>query len=194
VANNTRERLIDSGKTRFYRDGFRNVGLDQILDDVGISRTAFYKHFESKDDLMLEVLEGLNGWIQDQFRAMIREHGGRSAAGQLRGLFDVVERVITSDGFHGCIFVNAAMEFPLAHDPAHAAAARNKQSIEDIVHDLAETAGAAEPRALAEELCMIMEGAYVTRQVSGRPEAIAVARRLADQAIAAHLGGVPEPV
>jgi AcrR family transcriptional regulator len=187
VASNTRQRLVESAHRRFYRDGFRNVGLDQILDDVGISRTAFYKHFESKDDLMLAVLEMLNRWIQDQFRAMVREHGGRSAAGQLRGMFDVVERVINTDGFHGCIFVNAAMEFPLPHDPAHAAAARNKRAIEDIVHELAERAGAADPQALAEEMCLIIEGVYVTRHVSGRPETIAIARRLADRLLAAHL-------
>jgi len=117
VASDTRQRLIESATQRFYRDGFRNVGLEQILDDVGISRTAFYKHFASKDDLMLEVLEALNEWIQSVFRDMIRERGGCSPAGQLRALFDVVERVIEPEDFHGCIFVNAAMEFPLPHDP-----------------------------------------------------------------------------
>jgi AcrR family transcriptional regulator len=188
VASPTRQRLIESAKGRFYRDGFRNVGLDQILGDVGISRTAFYKHFGSKDDLMLEVLELQSRWIQDVFRTMIRERGGRSAAGQLGALFDVVERVIRTDGFHGCIFVNAAMEFPLPHDPAHEAAAGNKRAIEEIVHDLAERAGAADPRALAEELCLIMEGVYVTYQVSGRADAAHIARRVADRALAAHLG------
>jgi AcrR family transcriptional regulator len=189
VASNTRQRLVESASHRFYRDGFRNVGLDQVIDDVGISRTAFYKHFESKDDLMLEVLESMNRWIQDVFRTMVRERGGISAAGQLAALFDVVERVIETDGFQGCIFVNAAMEFPLPHDPAHAAAARNKTAIQEIVHDLAERAGAADPQALAEELCLIMEGVYVTRQVTGRPDAIQIARRLADRVLAAHLRG-----
>ena len=195
MASNTRQRLVESASHRFYRDGFRNVGLDQVIDDVGISRTAFYKHFESKDDLMLEVLESMNGWIQDVFRTMIRERGGRSAAGQLRALFDVVERVIETDGFQGCIFVNAAMEFPLHHDPAHEAAARNKRAIEEIVHDLAERAGAADPQAVAEELCLIMEGAYVTRQVTGRSDAIRIARRLADRVLAASLReGVVAPL
>ena len=195
VASNTRQRLIESARQRFYRDGFRNVGLYQILDDVGISRTAFYKHFESKDDLMLEVLEALNDWIQGVFRDMIRERGGCSPAGQLRAVLDVVERVIEPEEFHGCIFVNAAMEFPLPHDPAHQAAARSKRAIQDIVQELAERAGAAEPQALAEELCLVMEGVYVTRQVSGRREAIHIARRLADRVLEAHLPDrVAQPV
>ena len=189
MASNTRLRLIDSAKGRFYRDGFRNVGLDQILADVGISRTAFYKHFASKEDLMLAVLEAHHAWFQEAFRKLIRERGGRSAAGQLKALFDVVEWVVESDGFHGCIFVNAAMEFPLPHDPAHEAAARSKRAIEEIVHDLGERAGAADPQALAEELCLVIEGVYVTRQVSGRRDAIDIARRVAGRILAAHLPG-----
>ena len=53
----TRQRLVEAATRRFYRDGFRSVGIDQILSDVGISKTAFYKHFESKEDLMLGALE-----------------------------------------------------------------------------------------------------------------------------------------
>ena len=69
----TRQRLIESAVRRFYRDGSRNVGIDQILADVGISKTAFYKHFECKDDLMLAALEEQNRWLQETFRGMIRE-------------------------------------------------------------------------------------------------------------------------
>jgi AcrR family transcriptional regulator len=64
MAAATRHRLIDAAIKRFYRDGFRNVGIDQILTDVGISKTAFYKHFECKDDLMLAALERQNVWLQ----------------------------------------------------------------------------------------------------------------------------------
>lgn len=183
----TRQRLIDSAIRRFYRDGFRNVGVDQVLADVGISKTAFYKHFESKEDLMLAALEGQNRWLQETFRQMVRDRGGPSAHGQLRALFDVVEQIIESDGFHGCIFVNVSMEFPLLHEPAHQAAARNKESIEELVEELAVQAGAADPKALAEELCLIMEGVYVTRHVTGRPDAIAIARRLAERVLSVHV-------
>lgn len=185
----TRQRLIDSSIRRFYRDGFRNVGLDQVLADVGISKTAFYKHFESKEDLMLAALEGQNRWLQETFRQMVRERGGPSAHDQLRALFDVVEQIIESDEFHGCIFVNVSMEFPLLHEPAHQAAARSKEAIEALVGELATQAGADDPRALAEELCLIMEGVYVTRHVTGRPNTIAIARRLAERVLAVH---VPE--
>jgi AcrR family transcriptional regulator len=187
MAAATRQRLIEAALRRFYRDGFRNVGIDQILTDVGISKTAFYKHFECKYDLMLAALEKQNLWLQKTFHDMIVERGGDSAIGQLRAVLDVVETIIKSDEFQGCIFVNAAMEFPLLHEPAHVAAAGNKRAIENIVFELAARAGAIDPRALAEELCLIIEGAYVTRQVTGNRQSIDIARRVADRAIDVHV-------
>jgi AcrR family transcriptional regulator len=185
TTSTTRQRLIESAVRRFYRDGFRSVGIDQILSDVGISKTAFYKHFESKEDLMLAALEDQNRWLQETFRALIQERGGATPLGQLQALLDVVEYVVDSDDFQGCIFVNVAMEFPLPHEPAHVAAAQNKQAIEDIVHSIAVEAGALEPRSLAKELCLIMEGAYVTRHVTGNRETVDIARRIAGLVIAA---------
>jgi AcrR family transcriptional regulator len=182
----TRERLVQAAIRRFYRDGFRSVGIDQVLSDVGISKTAFYKHFESKEDLMLAALEMQNVWLQDTFRTMICQRGGPTAIGQLHAVLDVVEHVIESDDFQGCIFVNAAMEFPLPHEPAHVAASQNKQAIEKIVLGLAQDAGADDPLALAQELCLIIEGAYVTRQVTGNKQTVDIARRVARLAIASR--------
>jgi AcrR family transcriptional regulator len=194
----TRQRLVDSAIKRFYRDGFRNVGIDQILTDVGISKTAFYKHFECKDDLMIAALEMQNDWLQETFRSMIREHGGEAPIARLHAVFDVVDMILESDDFQGCIFVNAAMEFPLPHDPAHRLALKNKQMIEEIVRELAVEAGAAEPHDLAQELCLIMEGAYVTRHVTGNKQTIDIARRVARLVIdgycsPAETSSIPSP-
>jgi AcrR family transcriptional regulator len=182
----TRQRLVEAAIRRFYRDGFRSVGIDQVLADVGISKTAFYKHFESKEGLMLAALQMQNDWLNDTFRKMIRERGGPTAIGQLHAVLDVVEHIIESDDFQGCIFVNAAMEFPLPHEPAHIAASQNKQAIEDFVLVLAKDSGADDPHALSQELCLIMEGAYVTRQVTGNKDTVNIARRVARLVIASR--------
>ena len=102
-------------------------------------------------------------------------------------MFDVVEQLIESDEYHGCIFVNVSMEFPLPHEPAHVAAAQNKQAIEEFVAELASQAGADDPRAMAQELCLVIEGAYVTRHVTGNPQTAAVARRVGEMILAARL-------
>jgi AcrR family transcriptional regulator len=174
----TRQRLVEAAIRRFYRDGFRSVGIDQILADVGISKTAFYKHFECKEDLLLAAMELQNKWLQGTFRSMVRGRAA-TAIGQLHAAFDVVEHIIASDEFQGCFFVNVVMEFPLPHEPAHVLASQSKQAIEELMHELSHEAGACDPRGLAQELCLLMEGAYVTRQVTGDKKAVDTARRIA---------------
>ena len=187
MATGTRQKLMEAAFTRFYRDGFRNVGIDQILADVGISKTAFYKHFESKEDLMVAALEGHHRKMEIEFLALVRERGGDSPLAQLRALFDVVENILESELFRGCVFVNASIEFPLPHEPAHVAAAKSKAAFERMVCEIAQRAGADDPAALAQELMLIMEGAYVTRHVSGNPQTIHIARRLGERAIATRV-------
>jgi hypothetical protein len=113
--------------------------------------------------------------------------------GQLRALFDVVEWVVESDEFHGCTFINAAIEFPLPHDPAHESAARYRAAMVEIIGELAERAGSPAPRKMAEELSLLMEGVYVARQVTGRRDVVAMARRVAEDVIRRHLGLVAHP-
>jgi hypothetical protein len=64
-------------------------------------------------------------------------------------VFDVVELIIESDDFNGCIFVNVSMEFPLQHEPAHVLASQGREAIEDFVQALAAEAGAGDPRGRA---------------------------------------------
>ena len=187
MPSETRQKLIDAAKKRFYRDGFRNVGIDQILSDVGISKTAFYKHFECKEDLMLAALDDQDRWLRQTFADMVRQHAADSGTDQLMALFGVVDTLVASEDFQGCIFVHAAIEFPLPHDPAHQAAVRSKRSMEDLIEQFAVDAGATDPRALAQELILIMEGVYVTKHLTRNPAAVEIARRVAKRTISAHL-------
>jgi AcrR family transcriptional regulator len=181
---------MEAAFTRFYRDGFRNVGIDQILADVGISKTAFYKHFESKEDLMVAALEDHAQTMAGQVLELVRKRGGASPLAQLRALFDAVENILEEENFRGCVFVNASIEFPLPHEPAHVAAAKSKAAFEQMIRELAAQAGADDPAALAQELALILEGAYVTQHVSGNRDTIKIARRLGERAIAQR---VPQP-
>lgn len=182
----TRQRLIEAATNRFYRDGFRNVAVDQVISDVGISKTAFYKYFESKDDLVLAALEAKDLWLKEAFVKMLFDRAGPNPLRQLHAIFDVVGELIGSPEYHGCIFINVAIEFPLPQEPAHRAAAEHKKSMETLIAGIAAQAGAPHPAALARELCLLMEGAYVTFQVTSDRAALASARRLAELAIGSH--------
>jgi len=187
VATDTRERIITTAHDMFYCDGFHAVGLDRIFRDVGVTKTTFYNHFASKDDLVVAVLNWHDRWWRDTFVDMLRAKGGDSPRGQLLAIPDALGELFESGEFNGCIFVNASVEFPAQTDPAHKAAAAHKASMEDIIRQLAGYAGADDPKALAEELSMIMEGAYVTKHVSASKDTIEIARRLIEHAVERRL-------
>jgi len=186
MSASTRDRLIHSAHDLFYERGFHAVGLDAILADVGVTKTTFYNHFTTKEDLVRAVLDWHDQWWRNEFRAMLKTLGGDRPRDQLLAVADALEKVISQSEFNGCFFVNVAVQFPQPHDPAHQAAAAHKRNMEEIIRELAGYAGADDPKAMAEEISLVMEGAYVTRQVSGNA-ASDVARRLIQRTVMHHL-------
>lgn len=187
MAKSTRERLIEVGSNLFYRDGFHAVGLDNIIDQAGVTKTTFYNHFESKEALILKILEHNDRWWRNEFTTKLQKYGGDDPGDQLRAVFDVLNDLLTSEVFNGCIFVNVSAEFPLPHDPVHKAAAEHKRLMEMILRDLGLRAGASDPIGLAEQLSVIMEGAYVTRQVTRNERTTEIARKVGDALFEKHL-------
>lgn len=187
MATSARDRIIHSAHDLFYKIGFHAVGVDMILADVGVTKTTFYNHFESKDDLVHEVLNWHDCWWRNTFVQMLRQHGGDTPRGQLLAVFDAITEIFKSEEFNGCFFINVAVQFPQHHDPAHQAAVTHKSAMEDIIRELAGYAGADDPLSFAQELSLIMEGSYVTRQVTGKVEAADIAKRIATMVVDKHI-------
>src|SRR5262245_58630112 len=137
MARSTRDQILSTAHDLFYRIGFHAVRLDAILAEVGVTKTTFYNHFDSKEDLVTAVLNWHDRWWQETFREMLKRHGGDTPRGQLLALPDVLDEMFADDTFNGCFFVNVAVQFPQPHDPAHAAAADHKQAMEAIIREIA---------------------------------------------------------
>ena len=133
AATTTRERLIRTAHDLFYSEGFHTVGLDRILSEVGVTKTTFYKYFQSKDDLVSESLKWHDTWWRETFMALLRKHGGDTPRGQLEAVFDAIDSVIRGDDYNGCFFVNVAVQFPNPNDPANEAARVHKQAMDYII-------------------------------------------------------------
>ncbi|HYF50424.1 MAG TPA: TetR/AcrR family transcriptional regulator [Planctomycetota bacterium] len=174
----TKQKLIEAAHQLFYRNGFQAVGIDQILSDVGVTKTTFYNHFTSKDDLILAVLDHHDQWWCRTFQELLRKRGGLHPRHQLNAVCEVLNEIFHEDDFRGCIFVNAAVEFPLPHQAAFQSAQRHKKAMESIVQELAAACGASDPKSFAEEFTMVLEGAFVTQHVLRTPETAKIAHRL----------------
>lgn len=186
-AKNARDRLLLTAIDLFYKHGFHAVGLDRVIAEVGTTKTTFYKHFESKDQLILEAVRERDRWETAAWNRAVRELVGDDPREQLLGLFDVFDIWFNDKDFIGCLFINTAAEFPNPNDPVHQAAADHKRANRDGARDLAAAAGATDPEGFADIYTMLVEGTLVLRQVHLRDDAAKLARpvveRLLDEAI-----------
>ncbi len=182
---NARDRLIRAAIDLCYAQGFHAVGLDQIVAEAGVTKTTFYKHFESKDDLLVAAVKKRDAWETAAWERAIAEIAGPYPRQRLLAMFDVLDAWFNTPEFGGCLFINAAAEFPNPHDPVHAAAAAHKRANRNAFRDLAIMGGADEREAetFADLYTVLIEGTLILRQVHGRDEAAQLVRPAAEQLI-----------
>jgi AcrR family transcriptional regulator len=184
VPSEGRDRLVATAVELFYSYGFNAVGLDRILDEAGVSKTTFYKHFDSKDELMVAAVEMREKWESAAWVRAVRELAGDDPRARLIGMFDLMDMWFNEPDFRGCMFISAASEFPNPADPVHQAAARHKCRTRDGVCDLARQGGLTDPEKFADLYTLLFEGALVMRQVFGRNDAARTARGEIEQLVA----------
>ncbi len=184
-----RERLVAVAIDLFYRNGFNAVGIDQVIAAAGVTKTTFYKHFESKDDLMVAAVRRRDEWESAAWFRAVREIAGDDPAAQFLAMLDVMDVWFNDPDFHGCMFTNAAAEFPSPHDPVHQAAAEQKRKAREYRRNLAAAAGAdaAAAEIFADCYTALIEGALVLRQTQGRNDAARAIRPAVEQLIAVYL-------
>ncbi len=184
-----RERLLAAAIDLFYRNGFNAIGIDQVIAAAGVTKTTFYKHFESKDDLMVSAVKRRDEWESEAWGRAIRKIAGDDPARQFLAMFDVMDLWFNDPDFQGCIFTNAAAEFPNPHDPVHEAAAARKRQTRDNWYNLAKASGAnpAAANTFADCFTALVEGALILRQMHGRNDAARVVRPAVEQLIRTYL-------
>ncbi|WP_163550460.1 TetR/AcrR family transcriptional regulator [Candidatus Frankia nodulisporulans] len=110
-----RERLLSTASRLFYREGIRAVGVERILAEAPATRATFYRHFPSKEDLVLAYLRGVDTGTRAGVRAAVE--AARSPADALRAIGTAVADNLAAPEFRGCAFLKAAAEYPDPDDP-----------------------------------------------------------------------------
>ncbi|GAA2745526.1 TetR/AcrR family transcriptional regulator [Terrabacter aerolatus] len=190
-ASAARERIVETAFSLFYARGIRAVGVDLIIAESGVAKATFYKHFPSKDDLVVAYLDR----VDDVWTAQLKQAAtaaGDAPAVQLVGLFDALGTACRRDGYRGCAFINAAAESQPG-TPVHDRTVAHKTAVLSWVSDLATQAGARDPGGLARSLTLLLDGGLASGSLDASPEAPRVARECADALVSAALAGRPSP-
>jgi AcrR family transcriptional regulator len=173
-----RERILETAYELFSQHGIRAVGVDAIIQQSGVARMTLYRHFASKDALVLAFLERREQrWTQDWLQHEVRERATEPAE-RLLAIFDVFDAWFRRTDFEGCSFINVLLEIADPQSDLHRASASYLAEIRGFVAGLADEAGVAEPEALAHKWHILMKGSIVAAGEGDR-EAARRAREVA---------------
>lgn len=182
-----RDELVQKALASFYEGGFHAIGMDRLAKETGVSKTAIYKHFRTKEDLILATLrlrdEQFRNWLRRNVEALASD-----PKDQLIAIFDVLAEWFEEPGFRSCMFIKASSEYQNSSHPIHATAAEHKRLLAIYFKEIADKAGAHDAEELAGQLMIIKEGAIVLAHLHGHKEVAANARAVAKTTIENALG------
>jgi AcrR family transcriptional regulator len=180
--SDARQRILETADRLFYQEGVRAVGIDRIIAEANVAKMSLYKHFPSKDDLILAVLQYREKGVLEFFRSAMERQGKKK--NPLRAFFAALKEWFEAPEFRGCAFQNAAVELA---DPAHAGTEfvrGHKQRFGKLVRGLVEEAVGKSAAKIASTVALLVEGAIVTAVIQGKPDAADVARDAALKLVA----------
>jgi AcrR family transcriptional regulator len=180
-----RDHLVDVAATLFNRNGYHAAGIDRLIEEAGIAKTTLYRHFETKENLILAVLRRVDERFRDDMRRFVEEHG-RTPRDRILATFDFLERWFENETFRGCPFISAAAEFGDETSAVFREAAAHKRLVVACLEELTYAGGFAEPKRLAQQINLLIEGAtavaHVTRSAAPARCARSIAVQLLDAA------------
>ena len=160
-ASEARARILDAAYDLFTMRRLGAVGVEAIIARAGVAKMTFYRHFRSKGDLALAVLERHETlWTRGWFEAEILRRATEPEE-RLIAIFDIFDEWFKRPDFEGCFFLNTLVEIPEHGDPIREASNRQIGVIRAILSDLAAQAGIARPDDFAHKWQMVLLGSIV---------------------------------
>jgi AcrR family transcriptional regulator len=165
IATTPKERLFQTAARLFYQHGYRAIGVDTIAVEAGIGKMTLYRHFPSKDDLIVEFLRHSDTEFWDHFKQSTS--GVTTPRDKLVAFFAALQHYVLSPTCYGCPFINVTAEYPEVEYAGHQVALEHKRSVLARFTQLAREAGARQPQELANALLLLMDGAYMAARMYG---------------------------
>lgn len=158
-----RERILRTAHDLFYREGIRATGIDRVIAESGVTKVTFYRHFPSKNELVLAFLEYRHVLWMDWFHAALQRQGGR-----LQGLPAALGEWFRQPVFRGCAFINSVGELGGTEPQVREIARRHKQDMTEAIAGL--LPASRHLKQDAQTIALAVDGAIVRAQTDATPE------------------------
>jgi len=187
-----RGHLLDTALRLFNLHGYQATGIDLLIAEAGVAKTTLYRHFETKEELILAALERRDEQSRAEMRIFVEQRVDDPYE-RLLATFDFLEASVRDKQFRGCIFMSAAGEHKEAVDPVFRAALMHKRLVLAYFEELAHAARFAEPKRVADAINLLHEGATAVAQMTRTGEPVRQSKRMAENLLAQEVRAPSEP-
>jgi AcrR family transcriptional regulator len=177
-----RDKILATASDLFYKQGIRAVGVDLVVEKAGVAKTSLYRHFRTKDDLVVAFLQLMDQDFWKTWDTVTEQH-----ADDARAELDWIGERAGQPDYRGCPQLNIAAEFPEVDHPARKLATAHKRELRRRLKVIVERLHCAAPDALAGQLAVLINGAFVSTPLYEPGEATMLLQRAADALIAANV-------
>ena len=181
-----RRRIFETASELFYRRGIRAVGVETIAAEADTTKMSLYRNFPSKDDLVAEWLRDHDTHFWQAWDAMSQKYPSEPRR-QLKAAFALLAKHVADPKARGCPMANAAVEITEKDHPARKVIETHKAKLRSRLAEMCAQMKVREPRLLADQLFLLMEGAQVTTQILGANGPARNVARAAQMLIDSHL-------
>jgi AcrR family transcriptional regulator len=181
-----RDRILRTAYDLFNRHGVHAVGVDRIIAEAGVAKMTLYRHFRSKDELVVATLELHEElWTRQWLEPTVKRR--RKPRARLLALFDAFDDWFRQDDYEGCLFTNYLLEIRDPRTPIGAASIGKRANIRAFIRGLAEEAGVRDPDGFARQWQMLMTGSIIAA-IEGDVDAARRARTFGSLLLERELG------
>jgi len=173
-----KDKILDTATDLFQTRGINSTGVDMIVAVAGTTKMTLYKYFNSKEALILQVLDksqqDFQSWLDGKLST-----SSKKPTDKIKQLFDFIEEWVTSPNFSGMAFIKASAEFPNEENPIHQLSSKQSREFRQYIEKLATEANIKDTDGLALQLSLLFEGAVQAEQMKRGSGAIKYAKKAA---------------
>ncbi|WP_159573113.1 TetR/AcrR family transcriptional regulator [Curtobacterium sp. 18060] len=176
-------RILETATRLFYEEGIHSVGVDRLISEASVTKATFYKHYGSKDNLILAYIRTQHERVQERLEQLVTDAGSSAAA--VRAWVAALADEVNHPDFRGCAFLNAAAEYHDPRDPVREVVATHRDWYTDRLATLLQESGHQLPGDGADELMLARDGAMAGAYAGDAIAATAALGRVVDRVLAA---------
>jgi len=174
--NAIRRTVIETASRLFYKQGYANTGINQIIEESGVVKSSVYTAFRTKEDILMAYLENTGA---DTDRALqAAADGAATPRAKVLAIFDFLIEIVQGDNYYGCQFLNIISEIPVENERVIKQIQKQKNGVRELFARILEPIGKQE---LADEFYLLFDGALIANKVHHAVWPVEVAKRIAGQ-------------